>query len=53
LTINNRKLIGSVIVGKGSDFIVFEKENKRYLIEVNFESLKELKNATTPYGSQI
>lgn len=50
---NNKNIVGSVIVGKGSDFIVFEKKNKRYLIEVNFESLKELKNSTTPYGSSI
>ncbi|MDX1373387.1 MAG: hypothetical protein R3321_13015 [Nitrososphaeraceae archaeon] len=50
---NNKNIVGSVIVGKGSDFIVFEKKNKRYLIEVNFKSLKELKNSTTPYGSSI
>lgn len=53
LPTNNKKLIGSVLVGIGSDFIVLEKKNKRYLIEVKFESLKELKNATTPYGSQF
>ena len=53
LTINKKNLIGSILVGIGSDFIVIEKKNKRYLIEVKFESLKELQNSTTPYGSQF
>ena len=50
---NNKKLIGGEIIGIGSDFIVISKEGKRFLIEVKFESLKELKFSTTPYGSQI
>jgi hypothetical protein len=49
----NKKMMGGEIVGIGSDFLVINKKGKRFLIEVNFESLKELKNATTPYGSQI
>jgi hypothetical protein len=49
----NKKIIGGEIMGVGSDFIVFDKDGKRFLIEVNFESLKELKISTTPYGSQI
>jgi hypothetical protein len=49
----NKKIIGGEIVGIGSDFLVIKKNEKRFLIEVNFESLKELKNSTTPYGSQI
>ena len=40
-------------MGIGSDFIVFDKDGKRFLIEVNFETLKELTISTTPYGSQI
>ena len=40
-------------MGIGSDFIVIDKDRKRFLIEVNFETLKELKISTTPYGSQI
>jgi hypothetical protein len=50
---NNKKLIGGQIMGIGSDFIIISKEGNRFLIEVNFESLKELKFSTTPYGSQI
>jgi hypothetical protein len=43
----------SCIVGTGSDYVVVQKENKRYLIEILPDSVKELKNASTPYGSQI
>jgi hypothetical protein len=49
----NKKLIGGEIMGVGSDFIVIDKDGKRFLIEVNFETLKELKISTTPYGSQV
>ncbi|HEX2407482.1 MAG TPA: hypothetical protein VHJ38_09775 [Nitrososphaeraceae archaeon] len=49
----NKKLVGGQIVGIGSDFLVIQKDGKRFLIEVNFESLNELKMSTTPYGSQI
>ncbi len=49
----NKKLIGGEIMGVGSDFIVIDKNGKRFLIEVNFETLKELKISTTPYGSQV
>ncbi|HEX5185477.1 MAG TPA: hypothetical protein VFV86_01185 [Nitrososphaeraceae archaeon] len=48
-----KKLIGGQIMGIGSDFIVIDKDRRRFLIEVNFETLKELKISTTPYGSQI
>ena len=53
MVIKNKELIGAEIVGTGSDFIVIEREKTRYLIEVNFKTLKELKNSATPYGSQI
>jgi hypothetical protein len=49
----NKKIVGGEIVGIGSDFVVILKQGKRFLIEVNFASLKELKFSTTPYGSQI
>jgi hypothetical protein len=49
----NKKLVGGQIVGIGSDFLVIQKDGKRFLIEVNFESLNELKMSATPYGSQI
>jgi hypothetical protein len=41
------------IVGTGSDYVVIQKEKKRYLIEILPDNIKELKNASTPYGSQI
>ena len=50
---NNKKLFGGQIIGIGSDFLIIHKNGKRFLIEVNFESLKELKISSTPYGSQI
>jgi hypothetical protein len=37
----NKKLVGGQIVGIGSDFLVIHKDGKRFLIEVNFESLNE------------
>ena len=40
---NDKKLAGGEIIGIGTDFLVIYKEGKRFLIEVNFESLKELK----------
>ena len=49
----NKKLVDGQIIGVGSDFLVIHKDGKRFLIEVNFDSLKELKTSTTPYGSQI
>jgi hypothetical protein len=49
----NKKFIGGQIIGIGSDFLVIHKDGKRFLIEVNFGSLKELKISTTPYGSQM
>jgi hypothetical protein len=41
------------IVGTGSDYLVIQKEKKRYLVEIVPNSLRELKNTSTPYGSQI
>ena len=48
-----RDLVGCKIVGSGSDFIVVEREKKRVLLQFSSPVLKELKNAGTPYGSQI
>ena len=50
---NNKKIVGGEIIGIGSDFVVIHKDGKRFLIEVNFATLKELKFSTTPYGSLI
>ncbi len=47
------EFVGCNIVGSGSDFLVAEKKNKRYLIEMKEYTINELKNSTTPYGSDI
>ena len=41
------------VVGTGSNYVVIQKENKRYLVEILPATIKELKNSSTPYGSQI
>jgi hypothetical protein len=48
-----KDLLEGYIVGTGSDYVVIQKENKRYLIEILPDTIKELKNSSTPYGSQI
>ena len=45
--------VGCNIVGSGSDYLVAEKKNKRYLIEMKEYAIRELKKSTTPYGSDI
>ena len=44
-------LVGGLIVGSGSDFVVILKGSKRVLIQFDSHKLVELKKATTPYGS--
>ena len=48
-----KDLVGGTVVGSGSDYIVIQKGKKRVLLDFPSFQLKELKNATTPYGSQI
>ncbi len=48
-----KDLMGGCIVGTGTDYVVIQKERKRYLVEIMPNTTKELKNASTPYGSQI
>lgn len=48
-----KDLFNGNIVGTGSDYLVVQKEKKRYLIEILPNSVRELKNSSTPYGSQI
>ncbi len=48
-----KDLMEGYVVGTGSDYVVVQKENKRYLIEILPDTIKELKNSSTPYGSQI
>jgi hypothetical protein len=48
-----KDLVDGAIVGSGTDYIVVQKGKKRLLVELQDFKIKELKNATTPYGSQI
>jgi hypothetical protein len=48
-----KDLVNGTIVGSGSDFIVIQQGRKRILLSFPSFEIKELKNATTPYGSQI
>ena len=48
-----KDLVDGMVVGFGSDFIVIQKGKKRLLVESSNFTIKELKTATTPYGSQI
>lgn len=48
-----KDLVNGMVVGSGSDYIVIQKGKKRLLLEFPSFQVKELKNATTPYGSQI
>lgn len=45
-------MVDGNIVGSGPDFIVIQKNKKRFLVEMRIIKIQELKNATTPYGSQ-
>lgn len=48
-----KDLLDGTIVGYGSDYVVIQKGKKRLLLEFQSFKIQELKNATTPYGSQI
>lgn len=48
-----KDLVEGSVVGSGSDYIVVQKGKKRLLVEFSDCKIRELKNATTPYGSQI
>lgn len=48
-----KELLDGNVVGSGSDYLVIQKEKKRYYVEILPLTLKELKNSSTPYGSQI
>ena len=48
-----KDLVDGTVVGSGSDFIVIQKGKKRLLLQSSIFAIKELKSATTPYGSQI
>jgi hypothetical protein len=48
-----KELMEGIVVGSGADFIVIKKKKKRFLVEMTNYKIQELKNATTPYGSQL
>ncbi|HJS82539.1 MAG TPA: hypothetical protein VJ742_06855 [Nitrososphaera sp.] len=48
-----KDLVDGTVVGSGTDYIVVQKGKKRLLLDFPNFQLKELKNSTTPYGSQI
>ncbi|HKU49756.1 MAG TPA: hypothetical protein VJP79_07385 [Nitrososphaera sp.] len=48
-----KDLVDGAVVGSGSDYIVIQKGKKRLLLNFPSFEVKELKSATTPYGSQI
>lgn len=48
-----KDIVDGNIVGSGTDFIVIQKNKKRFLVEMKIIKIQELKNATTPYGSQF
>jgi hypothetical protein len=48
-----KDIVNGNVVGSGSDYIVIQKNKKRFLIEMKIIKIQELKNATTPYGSQF
>ncbi|HEX7032339.1 MAG TPA: hypothetical protein VF172_05010 [Nitrososphaera sp.] len=50
---NLKDLVDGTVVGSGSDYVVIQKGKKRLLVEFQNFKIQELKNATTPYGSQI
>jgi hypothetical protein len=47
-----KDIVNGNVVGSGSDYIVIQKNKKRFLIEMKIIKIQELKNSTTPYGSQ-
>jgi hypothetical protein len=48
-----KDIVNGNVVGSGSDYIVIQKNKKRFLIEMKIIKIQALKNATTPYGSQL
>jgi hypothetical protein len=48
-----KDIVNGSVVGSGSDYIVIQKNEKRFLIEMKIVRIQELKNATTPYGSHF
>jgi hypothetical protein len=48
-----KEFVGGNIVGSGSNYVVVQKDSKRFFIELKDFSIIELKKFTTPYGSDF
>ena len=48
-----REFVGGNIVGSGSNYVVVQKDSKRFFIELKDYSVLELEKSTTPYGSDF
>ena len=48
-----KEFVGGNIVGSGSNYVVVQKNSKRFFIELKDFSVIELKKSTTPYGSDF
>jgi hypothetical protein len=48
-----KEFVGGNIVGSGSNYVVVQKDSKRFFIELKDFSIIELKKSTTPYGSDF
>ena len=48
-----KEFVGGNVVGSGSNYVVVQKDRKRFLIELKDFTVVELKKFTTPYGSDL
>jgi hypothetical protein len=48
-----KDFVGGNIVGSGSNYVVVQKDSKRFLIEFKDFLVLELKKSTAPYGSDL
>jgi len=48
-----KEFVGGNIVGSGSNYVVVQKDRKRFLIELKDFTVVELKKFTTPYASDF
>jgi hypothetical protein len=48
-----KEFVGGNIVGSGSNYVVVQKDGKRFLIELKDFTVVELKKFTTPYASDF
>ena len=48
-----KEFVGGNIVGSGSNYVVVQKDHKRFLVELKDFTVVELKKFATPYGSDL